>query len=102
MSASGGTDLFGLGGQGAGFSDYRYKKAAYLRLKAFSLGYNVPEKWIQKAKLSQLRIYVAGVNLLTFDKLKKYGLDPEAPSGMSGSFYYPQQRTVSFGINVSF
>ena len=91
-----------LGGRGAGFSDYRYKKAGYLRLKTFSLGYNLPQRWAQAAKLAQARLYVAGTNLVTFDKLKKYGLDPEAPSGMSGSFYYPQQRTISVGANVSF
>lgn len=91
-----------LGGTGAGFSDYRYKKAAYLRLKTFSLGYNIPKEWIGQMGLNDIRVYVAGMNLLTFDQLRKYGFDPEAPSGMSGSFYYPQQRTISFGATVSF
>lgn len=91
-----------LGGTGIGFSTYSYKNSSYLRLKTCSIGYNVPDKWISKAGLSHIRIYAAGMNLLTFDGLKKYGLDPEAPSGMSGSFYYPQQRTISFGANVSF
>jgi TonB-linked SusC/RagA family outer membrane protein len=83
------------------YSDYYYKKAGYLRLKAFSVGYNLPGKWMDKMKFKQIRIYVAGTNLITFDKLKKYGTDPEAPSGLSG-FYYPQQKTVSFGANLSF
>jgi TonB-linked SusC/RagA family outer membrane protein len=91
-----------LGGSGAGFSDYKYKKASYLRLKTFSLGYNLPDRLIRTAGLDHIRFYVAGMNLLTFDKLKKYKLDPEAPSGMSGTFYYPQQRTISFGANISF
>lgn len=90
-----------LGGRGVGFSTYSYKNSSYLRLKTFSLGYNLPERWINKAGISHVRVYLAGMNLLTFDGLKKYGLDPEAPSGMSGS-YYPQQRTVSFGASVSF
>lgn len=82
-------------------SDYYYKKAGYLRLKAAALGYNLPERWLHAVKVSHARIYVAGTNLLTFDKLKVYDLDPEAPSA-NGGFYYPQQRTISFGVNISF
>ncbi|MDB5250249.1 MAG: SusC/RagA family TonB-linked outer membrane protein [Segetibacter sp.] len=83
-------------------SDYRYKNAGYLRLKVFSLGYDLPATWLEKVNFRQVKIYVAGTNLLTFDKLKKYGIDPEAPSGQMGStFYYPQQRTISFGATIS-
>ena len=82
-------------------SDYFYKKAAYLRLKSLSLGYTLPSQWVRKANLSQVKIYAAGTNLITFDKLKKFGLDPEAPSGRNG-FYYPQQKTISFGASISF
>ena len=80
--------------------DYYYKKAGYIRLKVLNVGYTLPSAWLQKVNLKQVRIYVAGSNLLTFDKLKKYGMDPEAPSGLAG-LYYPQQKTISFGINVS-
>lgn len=82
-------------------SDYYYQKAGYVRLKTLAIGYNLPKQWLEKIKLSQMRIYVAGVNLLTYDKLKKFDIDPEAPSGLSG-FYYPQQKTITFGINLSF
>ena len=37
----------------------------------------------------------------TFDKLKDYKVDPEAPSGNAG-YYYPQQKTITFGLNLSF
>jgi TonB-linked SusC/RagA family outer membrane protein len=83
-------------------SDYRYKKAGYLRLKVFSIGYDLPATLLEKVNIRQVKIYVAGTNLLTFDKLKKYGIDPEAPSGyMGATFYYPQQRTISFGASIS-
>lgn len=81
-------------------SDYWYKKAGYLRLKVLSLGYNIPKNVLNKIRFDQVRIYIAATNLLTFDKLKKYALDPEAPSGQAG-FYYPQQKTITFGINLS-
>lgn len=82
-------------------SDYFYKKAGYLRLKSLAIGYNLPKEICQKLFMQKCRIYFAGTNLLTFDKLGKYHVDPEAPSGQAG-WYYPQQRTLSVGVNVSF
>ena len=72
-----------------------------MRLKVLSIGYNLPSNWMEQAKLSQVRLYFAGNNLLTFDKLKKFQLDPEAPSG-NAAYYYPQQKTMSFGVNITF
>jgi hypothetical protein len=72
-----------------------------MRLKSLSLGYTLPNKWTSKVKLQSLRVYFAATNLYTLSKLSKYGLDPEAPSGMSG-YYYPQMKTYSFGLNISF
>lgn len=90
-----------LGGVTSGVqSDYYYKKAGYLRLKVLSFGYNLPKNVLDKIGFSQLRIYMAATNLLTFDKLKKYSTDPESPSGNAG-FYYPQQKTITLGINLS-
>lgn len=80
-------------------SDFTYKKAGYLRLKVASLGYNVPKKLLEKCHITNARIYLSGTNLLTFNRLRKYGVDPEAPNAGS---YYPQQRTISLGLNVSF
>ncbi len=82
-------------------SDYYYKKAGYLRLKVLNLGYNLPKNMLEKINIKQVRIYLAGTNLLTFDKLSKYDIDPEAPSGNAGC-YYPQQRTITLGVNLSF
>ncbi len=80
-------------------SDYYYKKSGYIRLKSASIGYNLPKQWLDKIAFSQVRIYTAGTNLLTFSKLSKFGIDPEAPNV---GWYYPQQRTISFGVNASF
>ncbi|WP_091150209.1 TonB-dependent receptor [Mucilaginibacter pineti] len=81
-------------------SDFYYKNAGYLRLKSLTVGYSLPASVLQKVNVQQLRIYFAGTNLLTFDRLKDYGVDPEAPAGSLG-LYYPQQRTLSLGLNVS-
>jgi TonB-linked SusC/RagA family outer membrane protein len=81
-------------------SDHFFKKASYLRLKTFAIGYNLPKNLLRKAGIQNLRLYLAGTNLLTLNPLKKYDVDPEAPSGQAG-YYYPQQRTVSMGLNVT-
>lgn len=92
-----------LGGFNGGFSDYFYQKSGYLRLKTASLGYNLPKRLLDKIAFSEARIYVSGVNLLTMNKLAKFGIDPESPSqGSKVGYYYPQQRTISVGVNVSF
>lgn len=83
------------------FSDYWYRKADYLRLKTLSIGYNVPKTILTKYRIADLRLYFAGTNLITLSKVKNYGLDPESPSGL-GAYYYPQQKTISFGLNISF
>ncbi|UAY53625.1 SusC/RagA family TonB-linked outer membrane protein [Ferruginibacter albus] len=81
-------------------SDYNYKNTSYIRLKTISIGYQLPEKLLQKIKMQAARLYVAGINLLTFSTLDKYGVDPEIQSGSIS--VYPQQRTISVGLNLSF
>jgi TonB-linked SusC/RagA family outer membrane protein len=91
-----------LGGAGSNdySSDYKYVAADYLRLKNLSIGYNLSKRLLNSIKMKNLRLYVAGTNLFTASKLKKYSIDPEAPSGYGG-YYYPQMRTITFGINLS-
>lgn len=83
------------------YSDFNNHNTAYLRLKSLSIGYEVPKVLLTKVGIQQLRIYVAGTNLFTISSLHKYGVDPEAPEG-SPAYYYPQQRTLSLGLNLSF
>lgn len=72
-----------------------------MRLKNLSIGYELPKGLVSKAGIQQLRIYIAGTNLFTLSSLHKYGVDPEVPEG-SPAYYYPQQRTLSVGLNLSF
>ena len=90
-------------------SDYRIHNAAYIRLKDASIGYTLPQRWTRKIHLDRVRFYVAGTNLFTLSTLAKYGVDPEVPDGsgptgepVSLVYYYPQQRTISFGANLTF
>jgi TonB-linked SusC/RagA family outer membrane protein len=87
--------------QGGGFSDFYLKKAGYIRLKTLNFGYNLPKELLEFAKINSLRIYFAGTNLFTLDRLKKYGLDPEAPLNDNTWLHYPQQRVFTFGLNLT-
>jgi len=81
-------------------SDFYDKKTHYLRLKTFALGYSLPHGLLSKASIKNVRVYLAGTNLLTINPLAKYDIDPEQPSG-NGGYYYPQQRTISLGLNLT-
>ncbi len=82
----------------AATNNYFLKSNNYLRIKNIELGYNLPSEIGSKLGLSKFRIYVNGLNLVTFDKIKVW--DPEATTN-SGQ-YYPQSRIVNAGVRVSF
>lgn len=88
-----------LGGSSSNswLSDYTLREASYVRLKNFALGYQLPRTMLDRLKLQTLRIYLAATNLFTLSNLNAYGLDPEFPM----MYYYPQQRTLSVGMNIS-
>lgn len=82
----------------AGINSYFLKSNNYVRLKNLELGYNLPSEIGSKIGLGNFRVYVNGLNLLTFDKIKVW--DPESTNN-SGQ-YYPQSRVVSAGVRLSF
>lgn len=71
---------------------------AYVRLKQAYVGVSVPQSWLTKAKISDVKLNLSGSNLFTWDYLKF--MDPEMPSNNNG--YYPQQRTFSLGVALTF
>lgn len=75
------------------------ESGAYLRLKNAQIGYTFPKKWMQKAKIERLRVYASANNLFTLTKYSGY--DPEVGSGVDYG-NYPQSRTFTFGLNVTF
>ncbi len=81
-------------------STYWYRSGDYVRLKSTQIGYSLPASLVKKAGLEKIRIYAEGQNLLTISKLTKYNIDPEQPGVSNG--YYPQQRVISLGVNLTF
>ncbi len=86
-------------------SDLFIKNGSYLRVKTVQLGYTLPLIWTKKAFIERLRVYVSAENLLTFTAYD--GFDPEIATGDYNRIgvdrgIYPQARTISIGVNVSF
>ena len=77
------------------FSSYWVRSGDYVRLKNVEIGYSIPSGILRRARLSALRIFASGLNLLTATKVK--GIDPEVYNGS-----YPIQRLFNFGINIKF
>lgn len=66
-----------LDGQGlSNTSNASYVSTSFIRLKTFSLSYNLPAALLNKARLKSGKLFVQGQNLATFSSFK--ALDPEA------------------------
>lgn len=75
-------------------------KNDYLRLKAITLGYNLPIEQLGKLKLKKARLYVQAENLLTFQSHK--GIDPEQSINGQTNYRMPVSANVSVGLNINF
>lgn len=76
--------------------------ASYIRVKNITFGYNIPFK--PNRILSKARVYVSCDNVYMWDKYDP-GFSPEAATQDNASSdwgAYPQSRTFSFGVNVTF
>lgn len=74
------------------------RDASYLRLKNLQVGYNFNNKLVKKIGMSNLKVYLSGQNLFTWDKLKI--VDPE--NGKVSDLQYPQVAVYNIGVNVQF
>lgn len=89
------------------FSDLMVEDGSFLRIKQIQVGYTLPKAWTMKAGIKNVRAYVSVDNLYTFTNYS--GLDPEVFGLYGNPLYYgvdminyPQPRTYSFGLNVTF
>ncbi|MDB5117637.1 MAG: TonB-dependent receptor plug [Mucilaginibacter sp.] len=86
-----------------------YQNTGYARLQDASFSYLFPKSLTSKLKISSLRLYVSGTNLVTFTGWT--GLDPANAGQIGGNggstnssvpLSNPIFRTVSFGLNAGF
>lgn len=69
----------------------------YLRIKNAEIGYTLPVSVAKKLTLKNVRIFIQGTNLATWDKIKI--VDPESNFSTGA---YPITRNYNFGLDVSF
>lgn len=82
-------------------SDFWTRDASYISLQNVELGWTLPAKWTARMRMSALRVYLQGQNLLRFSKFDLW--DPNLTgSGGATVFSYPTTRVISFGISASF
>ncbi|MCC2599988.1 SusC/RagA family TonB-linked outer membrane protein [Sphingobacterium sp. FBM7-1] len=80
-------------------SDRFIEEGKYLRLKNVTIGYTLPNTISERAKISSLRFYLSGQNLLTWTNYS--GFDPEVIGGVDNS-NYPITRNLSLGVDFRF
>ena len=69
----------------------------YMRLKNAEIGYSLPKQVVNKLRIDGLRIYVSGMNLLTFSDFKLW--DPDLQTGAAN---YPNNRVYNIGVSLIF
>jgi hypothetical protein len=84
-------------------NDFILQDASYIKLRNAELAWTVPQQWLANYKISGLRFYLSGQNLITWTKYKMY-LDPEnvnlSNTDFSKQSIYPTARVLNFGVNV--
>lgn len=80
---------------------YGYKftqRHDFIRLQDLSLSYRLSNNLLKSTPVKNLRVYVAGKNLLTFSDWE--GLDPETATTFASVSGFPVMKTITFGIEV--
>ena len=79
-------------------SDFWLRDASYLRLKNMEVGYNFSGSLLKRFGISNLRAFLNGYNLLTFDSLDI--TDPETRPGSRST--YPLTKIYNVGFKLNF
>jgi len=69
--------------------------ASYIRLQNITIGYTFPESLLTKAKISNLRVYCTGHNLITLTDYQSYSPEKNPND-------YPEMISVVGGIQITF
>ncbi|MDR6564057.1 MULTISPECIES: TonB-dependent receptor [unclassified Arcicella] len=83
-------------------SDFYLEDGDFVRFKIIQLGYTLPTSITNKIGAQKLRLFLTAENLLTITKYTGY--DPEIGGNVFGidRGYYPQARSIQFGLNLKF
>lgn len=80
------------------YGDWYYQKAWFVRLSNITLGWTMPKTWLNKVSfISRVHLSLSASNLFCITPYK--GLDPETDYYTAA---YPNARTYSLGVNITF
>ena len=97
-----------------GATQTRYlQNVAYIRLKNLQIGYNLPRNFVKKLWMQNASVYISAENIWCWSPLYNRthdidvtniaGSDPDLTSGGSGDgLSYPQMKSISLGLTVTF
>lgn len=84
-------------------NDFILQDASYIKLRNAEISWSLPAKMLQPLKISSLRIFLTGQNLITWTRFKMY-LDPEninvSNTDFSKQSIYPTSRIYNLGVNI--
>lgn len=78
-------------------SSYWVEDGSYLKLKNIQLGYNLPEKALNKMHMERWRFFASVQNVFTIHSSSFTGVDPENPN-----FGYPNALNITIGTSINF
>lgn len=80
-------------------STLAYKDASFVRVKNLALAYSLPQLWLQRAAIKNLKITLSAENPFTITGYK--GQDPEFESNGTRAMY-PTVKMYAIGLNAAF
>lgn len=94
-------------------SDRWIEDGSFLRLKTLELGYTLPQEWMSKIRVKNLRVYTAMDNLFTITGYTGYtpdlGQNDDQNGGGDSTMSrgcdhgrFPLARTITFGLQLNF
>lgn len=86
-------------------NSFYVENGSYFRLQNITLSYNLPKKIVEKAKMSNLKLFASANNLLTITGYSGY--DPSVGGSADTNFgidlgNYPITKSFQVGVNVEF
>ena len=80
-------------------STFYLYNTSYLTLSTLQIGYTIPKKWVNKAKINNLRLHFEGGNMLVIKHKDFRGVNPEQGSSTN---VYPNNKMYSGGLTITF
>ena len=78
-------------------SSYFVENGTYAKLRNLQFGYTLPSRTLEALRMTRMRVYVSGQNLLTLKSKSLTCSDPENPN-----WAYPIPTSLSFGLQIDF